>query len=192
MNRTCSDMIRIGVFTLLLAIPAMAADYSIVPGKGVGPVTLDMTRSDVHRKLGRPRQTQRGALTRDFWPRSKGTSSANLDSLRVMFRSNRVIQIEVVAERSATPAHTLLRKSFAEISRQFPRLRFESYGTIVHGHATDKEYFYEDVKSGITFVFDPAQDSVEPQSSQKPLRVIIHRSGHRALPSPGLVPISRD
>jgi hypothetical protein len=192
MNRTYSGIARIYASILLLAVPATAAAYIITPGRSVGGVTLGTTRGDVHRKLGRPLQTQRGALLRDFWPRNKGTDSAGSDSLRVIFRSDKAIQIEVVGERANAAENALMRKSFAEISRQFPHLRFEAYGTIVHGNATDKEYFYEDVKRGITFVFDPAQDSVEPQSSQKPRRIIIHRPGHRPLPSAGLVKISRD
>ena len=151
---------------------------AVVPGKRIGKVKLGMSRSAVRKALGKPTTTLRlpSELKSDLW-RTRYTPAyrSSPSTLEVIYRNDRVIQIEVTSAAfktdqgvsTATPLH-LVRKVHPNMS----------ITKLVYSKGDQKrQHYYDDIWHGIAFEYWPDREEVNT--------LIVHQPGVGVIVDPG-------
>ena len=98
--------------------------------------------------------------------------------MTVLFRADRVEQVEGTSPASRTADGLSTASTFKQIRARYPRLRVSERAA---GGAVG--YYGEARAAGITF-YTEAQDDLMPEF--RPLSIIVHRAGRAVVPRPAV------
>ena len=161
---------------LLVAVPASAQEYDVVPGQRIGWIELGMSRQTVQGKLGKPAGTynlpDRG-YRGDYW-----YSSDNSNTLRVFYNgAGRVYQISVTSPRFNTPEGLNSRSGLNDIRRAYKNLK------VLRVSARGDIDYYYDSRRGIAFEVTDQMDAHAPPVMRL-YAILVFRPGGSPQPEP--------
>lgn len=184
MNRR-AFLLSLAPLAALLATEAKVApgDLVITPGRGIGKVRLGMTRSQVRHALGAPRYTKRWGrdLLEERWARKPKDDSDFPPYVSLLFREERVVQVEVSSGDFATARGLSTKSTFRQIWRAYPQLRVREYL-----YEDYRGLYFDSVDRGLAF-YGGGQADLEPHYS--PEAIIVHPPGARVIIHPGGKPV---
>lgn len=171
---------------LLLAIAVSAQEYSIVPGKSVGPVRLGDARAAVIKARGKPTETKRlrSGLVKDSWLGAEPAPNSEDSQLffNVISRAGRVVQIEFNDPKYKTATGISIESTLAQFRAEHKRPRVSAF-TYDDGEGSGYVgYYYDDVRSGIAFSLT-TQDYFDANVIPEAFRV--HAAGQPVILDPG-------
>ena len=178
------------VVALVVALAATArADNLVVPGERVGAVRLGATISQVHHLLGRPSKTSqwKSGETQDSFLGAKPALDADKQeksprrNLTVIYRKNRVVQIEFNSPAFRTSRGISVASSLSDFRRAYGPAKAKAFGMDLDegGYVA---YYFDNSKRGIAFSFG-TQDYFD--ATIKPEDIRIYKRGTKVLPDPG-------
>lgn len=191
------DKIKLGIALLLVpnlaiysASPAVAGEYTVVPGHSVGRIRLGATRATVLSILGQPSKSAkwRSGPTQDTWlgpvpPNNKyGFADSPQTFVNVIYRNNRVVQIEFNSPKFRTSSGISTRSNLAQFRSRFGKPRVRAYGYEFPDGGSAIIYYYDAARTGITFSVG-VQDNFD--ATTKPNELRVHSPGVPVLPDPG-------
>jgi hypothetical protein len=161
-----------------------------VPGRSVGQVQLGVERVTVIKRIGRPSTSVkwRTGQNQDTWLGPKppndqyGSPVSERSFMHVIYRNNKVVQIEFNSPKFKTPSGISMRSSLAQFRAKHKNLRIRAFGYDDPNGGGYIGYYYDDVKQGIAFTFG-VQDNFDARATPNSLRV--HLPGAPVLPDPG-------
>ncbi len=190
---------------LLSCTPVFAGDYTVIPGRRIGAVTLGMSRQAVHASLHASYQSRRlhnGIVQEDWVTRLKQTQAAieqgdywKWDFVTVYFLHDDVVQIEVNSPRFSAPGGLTTRSHSARWGRRFRPFR----STYQVGQSRDpggypamKHFmaYFDDVRQGIAWReggwgnLDPGPDPGDAPSEGPIDIIIVHVPGKPVIIDP--------
>lgn len=172
------------------AASAVADNYTIIRGRSIGKVRIGATRTAILRILGKPSKSVkwRSGPIQDSYrgptpPLDRYGQVSSLPTfLNVIYRNNKVVQIEVSSPKFKTNSGISVRSSLAQFRAKYGKTRVRAYGYEDSNGGGNIGYYYDAVNKGIAFEFG-VQDQFDALSTADSLRV--HAPGLAVLPDPG-------
>ncbi|HLM42958.1 MAG TPA: hypothetical protein VK458_03770 [Myxococcaceae bacterium] len=160
--------------TSTLAAPP-AADYLVTPGVSLGKIKLGMTKAEVRKTLGKPKDSFKlveQKVDADVW-RSKNV-------VQVFYKNDKVVQI-AASSPSFQTSDNLSRASKADdINKRFQEL--EEVHT--EGRQGVKAAYLDEKKSGLAFYYSVPMDSENDTTSWTSELIIVHKPNEKVLFQP--------
>jgi hypothetical protein len=176
-------MLQLGVGVYALSAGAEEEDFTIVPGKKMGVISLGMKTDQVKEKAGNhdDAYTLPNGIKAEL-SRWKETDKITY-TIRVFYDSQgRVIQIAESAPKPVTADGISLNSSLADVTKKYKSLKVFKY------KAKDARIdYHDDVAGGITFEFTRA--AAEPESSMHLHAILVHNPGKNVIPDSDEHPI---
>ena len=194
LKRTFSFLLLACMAMVFCAIGSANADsFTVVPGRSVGKIQLGAARTAVLKILGKPSKSVkwRSGPTQDTWlgpkPPADQYGYADLpDFLNVIYKNNKVVQIEFSSSKFKTSSGISTRSSLAQFRSKYGKPRVRAYGYDDPNGGGYIGYYYDAVAKGIAFEFG-VQDEFDATTTANSIRV--HLSGVNVLPNPGGEPM---
>lgn len=176
---------------LVCLIMAMAAinvaaqdansNTKIVAGHSIGPVKIGDPSKEVVKFYGQPTDIfNRSTGIKEYvWNFTKPEDYAVYDEIRIIFASDRTIQIKATSPRYSLPGGYSPGTTLAQVFQKYKNLKRNVYTVLNETGSGYQAHFYDDVKAGVAFMVG-AQDSFDHRAPVS--AIYVHRPNKPVMP----------
>lgn len=163
------------------AAQSAGSNNRIVAGQSVGRIKLGDPSREIVKIYGQPTNIfNRSTGIKEYvWNFTKPEDYAPYDEIRLIFASDRVIQIKVTSPQYSLPGGYAPGTTLAQVLQKYKNLKKNVYIVLNETGSGYQAHFYDDVKAGVAFMVG-AQDSFDHGA---PLSAIyVHRPNKPVMP----------
>lgn len=192
LNHLTGFIVGVGTAALVWSQPTSAApsaSSTVVPGQSLGKVSLGASAAQVRKTLGKPNASlvRKDGLVADIYqakqPRKVQYGGTIRDSVTVLYRRGRVVQIEATSPIFKTArgisTDTAL-KVWEPLLRDY---RVYTYEYIDPEGGGWRNYYVDDRQQGLAFEFEGYQDFATWESNAN--TIIVHPKGTKVMADEG-------
>lgn len=183
MRSITSALICLFMITAAVNAVAQGANSSskIVAGHSIGRIKIGDSSKEIVKRYGQPTNIfHRSTGIKEYvWDFTKPEDYAVHDEIRLIFASDRVIQIKVTSPQYSLPGGYAPGTTLAQVFQKYKNLKKNVYIVLNETGSGYQAHFYDDVKAGVAFMVG-AQDSFDHGA---PLSAIyVHRPNKPVMP----------